>query len=423
MYSSAKDGITISSMLDTRKKNKDNVFPIKIRVTYNRERQYYLTGKRVTRETWEKLPKNKNREAMEIKMSVENSFSLVKDCVYYLASLGQFSFEALNKRLSKGNGVSINSAFRAKIESLKSDDMIGNSMIYNTTLNGIERFSNGKDVSFEQITTDWLKKYEKFLLSEGKSYNTIGIHMRNIRTIVNAAKKDGIVKEAFYPFGGDGYEIKSGEGRKLALTIDQIGKIYNFDNGFRATRQYRDYWMFLYFCNGINMADFVKLKYSNILNGEIFFVRQKTERMTKSRKEIRAVITAEIQAIIEKWGNPPSPNNYIFPILDGSENAVQLKKKTQFATRVINKHMAIIAKELGIEKISTYTARHSFATVLKRSGANIAYISESLGHNDVETTENYLASFELEERKKNAALLSQFRSPQSTNTQPTQAAQ
>jgi len=56
----------------------------------------------------------------------------------------------------------------------------------------------------------------------------------------------------------------------------------------------------------------------------------------------------------------------------------------------------------------THTARHSFASVLKRSGANIAYISESLGHSDLKTTENYLASFEKAERIKNAALLTNF---------------
>lgn len=67
--------------------------------------------------------------------------------------------------------------------------------------------------------------------------------------------------------------------------------------------------------------------------------------------------------------------------------------------------MKKIAEALGIERVTTYTARHSFATVLKRAGANIAYISESLGHQDMKTTENYLASFEREEREKNAQIL------------------
>ena len=70
--------------------------------------------------------------------------------------------------------------------------------------------------------------------------------------------------------------------------------------------------------------------------------------------------------------------------------------------------MKQIGETVGIKGISTYTARHSYATVLKRSGANIAYISESLGHADLKTTENYLASFEREEREKNAKLLTNF---------------
>ena len=82
--------------------------------------------------------------------------------------------------------------------------------------------------------------------------------------------------------------------------------------------------------------------------------------------------------------------------------------KTLYITRAINKRMKEVGEQLGIGNISTYTARHSFATVLKRAGTNIAYISESLGHQDLRTTENYLASFEREERIKNAELLTKF---------------
>ena len=83
-----------------------------------------------------------------------------------------------------------------------------------------------------------------------------------------------------------------------------------------------------------------------------------------------------------------------------SDSPLIRKNKTKYLTRVINKRMAAIGQALGIGNISIYTARHSFATVLERSGANIAYISESLGHQDLKTTENYLASFEREEREK-----------------------
>jgi integrase len=278
---------------------------------------------------------------------------------------------------------------------------------FKSVYTGVERFA-GDRIALESITVDWVRRYERFLLGEGKSRTTIGIHMRHLRAILNDACRCDAIKPAQYPFGRGKYEIQAGEGRKLALTLEQIGQIARYEDGNEATAKYRDYWLFLYLCNGINVADFVKLRYRDIVDGEICFVRQKTERTTKTRKEIRVAVVPQMQAIIDRWGNTPAPNNFIFPILDGSEDAVQSHAKTIAATGLINKRMRMIGEQLEIGNISTYTARHSFATVLKRAGANIAYISESLGHQDLKTTENYLASFEREEREKNAALLTNF---------------
>ena len=123
----------------------------------------------------------------------------------------------------------------------------------------------------------------------------------------------------------------------------------------------------------------------------------------------RAIITPEMQAIIDRWGNNDRlPDSYIFDYLKGNETPLQEKTILLEVVRRCNKRLKMIGEAIGIKGISTYTARHSYATVLKRSGANIAYISESLGHADLKTTENYLASFEREEREKNAKLLTNF---------------
>lgn len=407
MFRSSKDGITVFTILDTRRPKSDGKFPVKVQVSFRRTQKYYATGKSLSPAEWEALPSSKSRGLIKARESIENSFDIVREHVDTLASAGAFSFDNLNARLKKVSSDTVNTAFCAKIATLRANDMIGTMMVYDTILKGVERFAGGK-VQYHHVTVDWLKRYETFLLSEKKSYNTIGIHMRTIRAIINDAKRHGIVKEAAYPFGKDKYEIKSGEGRKMALTLEQIGQIARYEDGSPATAKYRDYWLFLYFCNGINVADFVKLRYKDIENGEIFFIRQKTEHTSRTRKEIRAIVSEPMQRIIDQWGNTPAPDSYIFPILTGSEDAVTAKKKTQYLTRAINRRMAAIGEQLGIGNISTYTARHSFATVLKRSGANIAYISESLGHGDLKTTENYLASFEREERQKNADLLTKF---------------
>lgn len=403
----SKDGITISPILDTRRQKKTGEYPVKIRVTYHRVQSYYTTGKNLSKEDWYRLYSTRQQTLLSIRKDIENSFELVRRAVEDLAFRGEFSIACLNDRLRSTSSTSLQRSFENKIETLKGRGQIGTMMVYENALKAILRFSPYQ-VKFEEVTISWLNRFVDFLHQENKSQTTIAITLRQIRTIINAAKNEGIIKESQYPFGRGRFEIKEGAGRKMALTLEQIGQIARYDDGINATAKYRDYWLFLYLCNGINVADFVKLKFKDIVNGEICFVRQKTERTSKTRKEIRVVITELMQTIIDQWGNIPSPEHFIFPVLDGREDALMLKYKTKYLIRAINKRMTEIGKQLGIGNISTYTARHSFATVLKRAGANIAYISESLGHSDLKTTENYLASFEREVRQKNAELLTQF---------------
>lgn len=407
MFQYAKDGITVAVVLDTRRTKSDGKFPVKIRVTANRERRYYPTGKDLTPEEWEAMPSTKARALAAIRKDIESSYQIVRSAVEELASSGDFSLEALNNRLKGAASDTVNTMFRAKIAELNEAGRVGSMLVYDNVLKGLERFA-GERIRFDAVTVSWLGRYADFLRQEGKTQTSIAIHLRHLRAILNEARRLGAIREAQYPFGKGRYEIQAGQGRKLALTLEQIGQIARYDDGRTATARYRDYWMFLYLCNGINVADFVRLRYRDIINGEICFVRQKTEHTTRTRKEIRVIVTERMQAIINRWGNPPAPERFIFPVLDGSEDAMRRKMKTLYATRAINKRMQEIGERLGIGKISTYTARHSFATVLKRAGANIAYISESLGHSDLKTTENYLASFEREERQKNAELLTNF---------------
>ncbi len=407
MFRYTKDRISVVTILDTRRARKDNKYPVKVQIIYSRVQKYYPTGKALTVEEWEALPTSKARNLTAVRKDVESSYNIVRDAVAYLASEGEFSFDALNTRLRGAASDTVNTMFRAKIDSLRESGHVGNMMIYDTALKCIERFA-GVRVSLESITITWVRKYADFLRAEGKTQATIAIQLRTLRAILNEARRIGVIKESQYPFGRGRYEIQAGEGRKMALTLEQIGQIARYDDGSAATAKYRDYWLFLYLCNGINVADFVKLRYRDIVNGEICFVRQKTEHTTKTRKEICVIVTPQMQDIIDRLGNPPRPDAFLFPVLVGNETPIEQKHKTQYLTRAINKRMAEIGEKLGIGNISTYTARHSFATVLKRAGANIAYISESLGHNDLKTTENYLASFEREERVKNAELLTKF---------------
>lgn len=409
MLKYSKDGVSVVLTLDTRRKNKEGNYPVKVQVVQKGKQRYYTTGKSLLVEEWETMAETKNKSLSDTRRDLENSFSFIKKIVEHLVNEHEFTFDALNLRLGKGFGNNtLGTAFQAKIESLLSESRIGSYNYYMYTLKTIEDFA-GKYIPFEYVTVTWLKKFEKHLLDTGRNYTTVGMRCRAIRSIMNDALALGIIKEKQYPFGRGKYEIPTGQGRKLALTLQQIKTLVTYSDGSEATEHYRDLWFFSYLCNGINFADLIALKYANIQNDEIYFIRAKTINTSKVKKEICAVITPEMQAIMDRWGNPDkSPDSYIFGFLTGGETPMRINKRVRDVISNCNRRLRKIGKAIGIKGLSTYAARHSYATVLKRSGANIAYISESLGHNDLKTTENYLASFEKVERVKNASLLTNF---------------
>lgn len=404
-------GVFATTVLDVRRAKDELWFPVKYRITYMGRQYYFPSGIDLTEDEWKVLPTTKKRDLVEQKELIQAGFDLVWDHAKELLKAGAFSIDTLKKRLSRGRKESLMAALDAKINELNEAGQIGTSISYSCAKNSISKFTS-KDLRLSDITVEWLKRYHNHMVSEDKTATTIKFYMGCIRVIMNDAKRDGTITEAAYPFGEEingKYEIKTGEGRKLALTLAQIKAILDHPLHADIEKRSRDLWFFSYLCNGINFNDMLKLKYKDIAGGEIHFTRAKTKRSSKNQKIISATLLPEMKEIIDRWGNKPRrPDTYIFPFLNDSMDPLAKKMAIQNAIRLVNKKMKKISDALKYDTISTYTARHSFATVLKRSGANIAFISESLGHTDLRTTENYLASFETEERAKNASKLTQF---------------
>ena len=213
-----------------------------------------------------------------------------------------------------------------------------------------------------------------------------------------------------YPFGKSNqglYAIPKGKNVKKALTQADVAKIASYSAAKGTLEQKsRDYWLFSYLCNGINIKDMARLKYANIKGEKITLIRAKTAESVDEETTIDIMITRQIGRIIDLHGNKPGTSDqYIFPILYQGITPEDEYRLIQQTVRNINDNMTNICSELKIDRATTYTARHSFATVLKRSGASVEFISESLGHKSKQTTQNYLANFEDEEKKKWANML------------------
>lgn len=409
MFKYSRDGVSVLTILDTRRAKKNGLFPVKVQVVFRRRQKYYSTGKELSKEDWERLLKAKSLLLTEIRADIEDSFSIIKQQVNELIQKGEFSIEVLSIKLGRHTkDMNLRNAFSLKMKELEENGQASTYLNYRSALKSLESFG-GTNIPLERITVDWLKRCERFWISKGKSYSSVSIYFRALKCILNRAVRDGILKESSFPFGKNKYQIPEGHGRKLALTLPEIKSVMSYRDTTGDIEEFRDLWFFSYLCNGINFMDLLFLQYSNIVDGEICFIRSKTSRTTKHSKEIRATITPEMWNIIHKWGNPNvSPQTYIFKYAKGNENAFE---KIRLVRRIItkcNRRLKKIAESIGIPQLTTYTARHSFATVLKRAGAKTSYISESLGHSNLAVTENYLACFEKEERMRNAQLLTNF---------------
>ena len=186
--------------------------------------------------------------------------------------------------------------------------------------------------------------------------------------------------------------------RKRAISKDEVLKIVNLDLSLKGgnispyLEFARDIFLFSYYTAGINFKDIANLKYSNIMDMRLYYKRNKTG------KELTFHLLPNAMDIIDKYKKiDASCDDYIFPILDRKIHVTAQQKfnREQKVLGHINTQLEVIRKKIGLNfPLTTYVARHTYATVLKRSGVNIGIISESLGHSDLKTTQIYLDSFE-----------------------------
>jgi|TARA_B110000046_G_scaffold65916_3_gene73637 integrase/recombinase XerD len=390
--------------LDKGRPKKCGKSSVKIKVTYNRKRKYFSTGIDMLPDDFDKVfyAKRKTQEQKEIKSKIEY---FEKKAVEVINILKVFSFDAFENQFldNRNSADSVKTAFDEYIKNLKFEDRIGTAVSYECARNSIEDFK--KNLTFAEVTPKLLTKYEKWMTGKGNSITTVGIYLRSLRAVYNLQSID----KSVYPFGvgKSKYTIPSSKNIKKALTVREIGMIYNYEAERNSTKEMaKDYWLFLYLCNGMNVKDFCLLKWENITENILSYKRAKTTRSQKESKKISVALKPESIEIMKKWGQPSlNKKAYIFPHIDNKMDAEKKMATYKNLVKLINKYLKQIAIEVGINKVTTYYARHSFATVLKRSGAKYEMISELLGHSSVSVTESYLDSFENEHIQKETDIL------------------
>jgi integrase len=214
------------------------------------------------------------------------------------------------------------------------------------------------------------------------------------------------------PFGKKKYQIPEPRNIKKALNIGEIKLLYEYKADELSPEQlYHDLWFFSYLCNGMNMKDICLLRHKNIDGDHIYFNREKTRNSNRDSKPIDVFIIDEIRIILKRWATKTdNEKDFVFPFLNQEMDYKIIRAKVSQVTKMTNKYIRRIAVKVGIDKkITSYWARHSYATVLKRANVGTEFISEQLGHKSLKTTESYLDSFEDDTKKEIANQLLNFK--------------
>lgn len=401
--------VNIGLFLDTRRelvKKGAGMFGVKVDLRHMGRRWQFATPFTMTQSEWNNLENRKIRSdaLKEKKLQLEEYKVKAQNII---ESLHPFSFEKF-KSLLAGKGAytkpenrDVYRLFKIAEERFELKNKNRTAESYCSARRSLEKFR--PKLYLEDVTPEFLQKYENYMTEQKKSRTTVGIHLRSLRAVINEAIENGLMRREDYPFGRRKYKIPEPRQAKIALQPDQIKAILAYEPETSEERQAKDIWVFSYFCGGMNINDICRLKRENIEGDMLSFYRNKTKDTTgRNSLPIRILLQPEAVDILNRQH---VLTGYLFPVLSSGLTLKRESALIQQFTKTTNKYLKRIGQKLGIPRLTTQTARHSFATTLMNHGAPLTFISKSMGHSTTKTTEIYLGSFSMNEAAQYGAML------------------
>ena len=355
--------VKVSLVLDKRYRFKDDLYLIKVKIYRNKEAMYISTGYKVHENEWNKDSRKivLRRDKSSLNLRLADLYGNILHKLHKLQEDGRLKLYT-NKKLydyltdkSEDEKTLFKIQFNAYVDSLNSKRT---KEIYLSTWKHIASFCDIDTLSLTDIDIPWLTKFSHYIKQEGcKSINTIAIHLRNIRAVINYARKLGIISQ--YVF--DNFHIEREETEKRALTIEEVRKLLYAELPKRQS-MYRDIFFLIIYLMGINIIDLSRL--TDIVDGRISYRRAKTGTLYNIKVEPEAL------EIINRYRG----EHHLLNAFDRYKNYNDFKKR-------LNENLKKISYNIGINKdISTYWARHTFATLMYEIGVSMDTIADCLGH-------------------------------------------
>lgn len=361
--------VKISVVLDKRYKRKDNTYPLKISV-YRSKTFYIPINIYVKAEEWDKVKQQLiGAKYRSLNVFLNQRKTEIQATLLSLQAKGELrslTDQQLLKILSGENNEDRPHFFREYM--MKYVSSINNERtkeIYLSTERKLQAYCDYENITFEEMNVSWFREFEKWMMKDTPSTNARSIHLRNIRTIFNAAIDDEHI--SCYPFRR--FKIKHEETKKRSISVEQMRAIRDVELPDWQVK-YRDCFLLMFYLIGINIADLSKLQV--IEEGRINYVRSKTH------KKYSIKVEPEAQELIDKYKGDKH-------LLCWFDNIADYR---HFSSR-LNLNLAEIGNKLGIANLTTYVSRHTWSTIA--SDINIPHdvIAKALGHHTT-VTDTYI---------------------------------
>lgn len=249
----------------------------------------------------------------------------------------------------------------------------------------IKEFTGNDFTSIQDIGADFVETFEAWLLSRGVKRNTSSFYIRILRAVWNKAIDNGILPPTITdPFKHvyKGVDVTV----KRAISVDDIKKIKSINlKAYPRLDFARDMFMLSFYTRGMSWIDLVTLKKTDIQQGVIVYRRHKTGQ------KLYIKIEKPMKEIFEKYWDDDS--DYLLNIIKSKDES-GARQEAKNALSRINKALHELGKFIGVQNLTMYVARHSWASACKASNIPISVISEGMGHDSEETTRIYLAQLD-----------------------------
>lgn len=276
--------------------------------------------------------------------------------------------------------------FRQQIVKKEQMQCIGTKSNYVSATNRFMEFRGNEDLTFSQMTSEMMEMYQAWLWNRGVGQNTVAFYLRTLRTLYNKAVEAGQA-----PPNDIFSHVQTANVRtaKRAITVKEIRKIEKLDlpRGFSLDKA-RDLFLISFYLRGMAFVDMAFLKKTDLKFSMVNYNRRKTHQ------NLNIEWMKPMQTIIDKYAEQTKDSPYLLPILTGKETSPYTAyRKVEHNT---NYNLKKIGEMVGLKiPLTTYVARHTWASIALHMNIPIATISEGMGHNSFKTTQIYLQSLDM----------------------------